>query len=88
MHLNFFRLIRKIKPEVSFVIKADEFEYKDPVDGSISSKQGIRFIFNDGSRLVSNSSSQSNLSCLHEFLKCMVKSINSQRCNKLKLPLR
>ncbi|XP_078170661.1 phosphoglucomutase, cytoplasmic 2-like [Carex rostrata] len=45
-------LIRKIKPEVSFVIKADEFEYKDPVDGSISSKQGIRFIFNDGSRLI------------------------------------
>jgi phosphoglucomutase len=54
MQLNFFRLIRKIKPEVSFIIKADEFEYKDPVDGSIASKQGIRFIFNDGSRLVSN----------------------------------
>jgi phosphoglucomutase len=32
--------------------KADEFEYKDPVDGSVSSHQGIRFIFDDGSRVV------------------------------------
>jgi phosphoglucomutase len=31
---------------------ADEFEYKDPVDGSISSHQGIRFIFSDGSRII------------------------------------
>ncbi|XP_077548890.1 phosphoglucomutase-1-like [Haemaphysalis longicornis] len=32
--------------------KADEFEYKDPIDGSTSSKQGIRIIFRDGSRIV------------------------------------
>eukprot|EP00457_Paulinella_chromatophora_P004207 gb/GEZN01004217.1/.p1 GENE.gb/GEZN01004217.1/~~gb/GEZN01004217.1/.p1 ORF type:complete len:580 (-),score=81.46 gb/GEZN01004217.1/:217-1956(-) len=31
---------------------ADEFEYKDPVDGSISSQQGIRMHFTDGSRFV------------------------------------
>lgn len=31
---------------------ADDFEYKDPVDGSVSSKQGIRFIFTDGSRII------------------------------------
>jgi phosphoglucomutase len=37
----------------SFVIaKADEFEYTDPVDGSISSRQGLRFLFTDGSRIV------------------------------------
>jgi len=31
---------------------ADEFEYKDPVDGSVSAHQGIRFIFTDGSRII------------------------------------
>ncbi|KAH7481769.1 hypothetical protein KRP22_015080 [Phytophthora ramorum] len=31
---------------------ADEFEYVDPVDGSVSSHQGIRFLFEGGSRVV------------------------------------
>jgi phosphoglucomutase len=31
---------------------ADEFEYSDPVDGSSVSKQGLRFNFEDGSRVV------------------------------------
>merc|ERR1719231_644737 len=30
----------------------DVFEYSDPVDGSVSKNQGIRFIFSDGSRIV------------------------------------
>merc|ERR1719215_496548 len=30
----------------------DVFEYLDPVDGSISKNQGIRFIFEDGSRII------------------------------------
>uniref|UniRef100_A0A7S4T2I1 phosphoglucomutase (alpha-D-glucose-1,6-bisphosphate-dependent) n=1 Tax=Alexandrium monilatum TaxID=311494 RepID=A0A7S4T2I1_9DINO len=30
----------------------DVFEYKDPVDGSISKNQGIRIIFEDGSRII------------------------------------
>jgi phosphoglucomutase len=34
------------------VVTADNFSYLDPVDGSTSSKQGLRFIFEDGSRLV------------------------------------
>jgi phosphoglucomutase len=31
---------------------ADDFEYRDPVDGSVSSGQGIRIFFDGGSRLV------------------------------------
>ncbi|GAB5370403.1 hypothetical protein AAMO2058_001490000 [Amorphochlora amoebiformis] len=31
---------------------ADEFEYKDPVDGSVAKKQGIRLIMQDGSRII------------------------------------
>lgn len=31
---------------------ADDFEYTDPVDGSVASKQGIRFVFDDGSRII------------------------------------
>jgi phosphoglucomutase len=30
----------------------DDFEYNDPVDGSVSKKQGVRVIFEDGSRFV------------------------------------
>ncbi len=36
-----------------FVLSAcDDFEYTDPVDGSVSSHQGLRFVFADGSRIV------------------------------------
>ncbi|CAL9155326.1 unnamed protein product [Musa hybrid cultivar] len=31
---------------------ADDFTYKDPVDGSVASKQGLRFVFTDGSRII------------------------------------
>ncbi|XP_020582830.1 phosphoglucomutase, chloroplastic isoform X2 [Phalaenopsis equestris] len=31
---------------------ADDFSYTDPVDGSVASKQGIRFVFTDGSRII------------------------------------
>eukprot|EP00916_Digyalum_oweni_P015199 GHVL01024836.1.p1 GENE.GHVL01024836.1~~GHVL01024836.1.p1 ORF type:complete len:578 (+),score=130.77 GHVL01024836.1:78-1811(+) len=32
--------------------KIDNFEYTDPVDKSVTKKQGIRYIFTDGSRLI------------------------------------
>ncbi|TKY51235.1 Phosphoglucomutase [Spatholobus suberectus] len=31
---------------------ADDFRYTDPVDGSVVSKQGVRFVFTDGSRII------------------------------------
>jgi len=34
------------------VDKADDFSYLDPVDGSVSNHQGLRVIFDDGSRIV------------------------------------
>ncbi|AQZ53146.1 alpha-D-glucose phosphate-specific phosphoglucomutase [Martelella mediterranea] len=34
------------------VAEADDFAYHDPVDGSISRKQGIRILFENGSRVV------------------------------------
>ncbi|KAI8852697.1 putative PGM2-phosphoglucomutase [Chytridium lagenaria] len=34
------------------VSDADNFEYTDPIDGSISKNQGIRLIFSDGSRII------------------------------------
>ncbi|CAN1311609.1 Phosphoglucomutase, cytoplasmic [Linum perenne] len=45
--------VKGIRSDVSKVAHADEFEYKDPVDGSISAHQGVRYLFEDGSRLVS-----------------------------------
>ncbi len=34
------------------IAAADDFTYHDPVDGSVSRKQGIRVMFQDGSRIV------------------------------------
>ncbi|MBB3772854.1 phosphoglucomutase [Angulomicrobium tetraedrale] len=34
------------------VEKADDFAYHDPVDGSVTTKQGLRVFFTDGSRIV------------------------------------
>jgi phosphoglucomutase len=34
------------------VAAADDFAYTDPVDGSVSARQGIRVMFSDGSRIV------------------------------------
>jgi phosphoglucomutase len=34
------------------IAKADDFTYVDPVDGSVSKKQGIRFLMTDGSRII------------------------------------
>ncbi|KAK9804971.1 hypothetical protein WJX73_005729 [Symbiochloris irregularis] len=31
---------------------ADDFSYTDPIDGSVASKQGLRFVFTDGSRII------------------------------------
>ncbi|CAJ0634613.1 11857_t:CDS:10 [Entrophospora sp. SA101] len=36
-----------------FTVKvADDFEYRDPIDGSVSKHQGIRIVFTDGSRII------------------------------------
>merc|ERR1712037_826994 len=37
------------------VAQADDFEYTDPIDGSVASKQGVRIVFSDGSRTSSGS---------------------------------
>jgi phosphoglucomutase len=34
------------------IAKSDDFTYFDPVDGSVSRKQGIRFLMEDGSRVI------------------------------------
>ena len=34
------------------VAQADDFSYLDPIDGSVSSHQGLRVVFEDGSRIV------------------------------------
>jgi len=31
---------------------ADDFAYTDPIDGSVATKQGLRFVFTDGSRII------------------------------------
>jgi phosphoglucomutase len=36
----------------STIEKADDFSYTDPVDGSVSDRQGLRILLSDGSRIV------------------------------------
>ncbi len=49
-------IIAESKPDSKlggFTLKfADDFEYTDPVDRSKASKQGLRFVFDDGSRMI------------------------------------
>lgn len=34
------------------VVLADDFAYTDPVDGSVSARQGVRLVFDDGARVI------------------------------------
>jgi phosphoglucomutase len=34
------------------IVLADDFAYTDPVDGSVSTRQGVRLVFDDGARIV------------------------------------
>lgn len=45
-------VVKSASPDVAEIVNGDEFEYSDPVDGSVSKHQGIRFFFKDGSRLI------------------------------------
>ncbi|KAI6243061.1 Phosphoglucomutase [Aphelenchoides fujianensis] len=42
----------KANNEVFKIIKADNFEYTDPIDGSVAKNQGIRIFFEGGGRVV------------------------------------
>uniref|UniRef100_A0A8D0GSL4 Phosphoglucomutase 5 n=1 Tax=Sphenodon punctatus TaxID=8508 RepID=A0A8D0GSL4_SPHPU len=43
------------------VLKTDSFEYVDPVDGTVTKRQGLRIIFSDTSRLIFRLSASSNV---------------------------
>ena len=49
-------LIASSKPGAKFgpyeLATADDFRYTDPVDGSVAERQGCRFVFADGSRII------------------------------------
>ncbi|RWS31977.1 phosphoglucomutase-1-like protein [Leptotrombidium deliense] len=34
------------------IVLQDNFQYKDPIDNSVTTKQGVRIIFDDGSRII------------------------------------
>jgi phosphoglucomutase len=47
-----------------YVVKsADEFTYLDPIDGSVSRNQGVRIIFETGSRIVFRESGKKMYIC-------------------------
>ena len=49
----FVNLVRTLALQRRLVVaQADSFSYTDPVDGSVSSNQGLRILFEGGSRIV------------------------------------
>jgi phosphoglucomutase len=45
--------LKATSSETSFTVKeADDFSYTDPIDGSVSTKQGLYIKFEDGSRII------------------------------------
>ncbi|XP_066901743.1 phosphoglucomutase isoform X1 [Halyomorpha halys] len=41
------------KPDICFIVKAaDNFQYTDPTDGSVTKNQGLRVMMEDGSRII------------------------------------
>ncbi|WVO18579.1 hypothetical protein L204_106298 [Cryptococcus depauperatus] len=45
--------LKATSSDVSFKVKeADDYSYKDPIDGSLSTKQGLYIKFEDGSRII------------------------------------
>lgn len=44
--------LRGSKPAGGVIQTADDFHYRDPVDGSESAQQGVRLIFSNGARIV------------------------------------
>lgn len=45
--------LKATSSDTSFeVAEADDFAYKDPIDGSVSTKQGLYIKFKDGSRII------------------------------------
>nr|XP_061795145.1 phosphoglucomutase-1-like [Nerophis lumbriciformis] len=49
---TFVRQRFAVEDKIYQVEKADNFEYTDPVDSSITRNQGLRIIFSDGSRII------------------------------------
>ncbi|KAJ0011806.1 hypothetical protein NQD34_012781 [Periophthalmus magnuspinnatus] len=49
---SFVRQRFAVEDKIFQVEKADNFEYTDPVDSTISRNQGLRIIFSDGSRII------------------------------------
>ncbi|KAG7329828.1 hypothetical protein KOW79_006050 [Hemibagrus wyckioides] len=50
------------------VEKADNFEYNDPVDGSVTRNQGLRIIFQGGSRIVFRLSGTASGATIHLYI--------------------
>lgn len=49
---SFMGSVHQYEDKSFTVAMADNFAYTDPIDGSVSVKQGLRIIFQDGSRIV------------------------------------
>lgn len=68
---------------------ADDFSYTDPVDGSVSSKQGIRILLEDGSRIVCRlSGTGTEGATLRIYLERYLKDDGSKNVAEVLAPLR
>jgi phosphoglucomutase len=73
----------------STVARADDFSYTDPVDGSVSAKQGLRILLEDGSRIVCRlSGTGTEGATLRIYLERYLKDDGGQAVAEVLAPLR
>jgi phosphoglucomutase len=73
----------------STVARADDFSYTDPVDGSVSAKQGLRILLEDGSRIVCRlSGTGTEGATLRIYLERYLKDNGGQAVAEVLAPLR
>ncbi|KAJ1908421.1 hypothetical protein LPJ81_000130, partial [Coemansia sp. IMI 209127] len=61
------------------VSKVDDFEYTDPIDGSVSKKQGVRVIFADSSRIIFRLSGTGSQGAT---VRIYIEKYDSERCDQ------
>ena len=67
---------------------ADNFKYTDPVDGSVTTQQGIRLILEDGSRIVARlSGTGTEGATLRLYAECFRETLHHESLDRILAPL-
>lgn len=67
------------------IVCADNYEYKDPIDGSVAKNQGYRICFNDGSRIIYRLSGTGSAGAtIRIYIESVINSGDQRLCHSAK----